>query len=87
MLGCMIESELGHRRRPRSSRSLVDYVDLDGHLLIAGEPVHRASASQHGRLVLSDAPGPRRRARMSERLAIFTERAVRDLARARPRTA
>ena len=37
MLGCMIETELGIAHAAQMA-SLVDYVDLDGHLLIARSP-------------------------------------------------
>ena len=37
MLGCMLESQLGIAHAAQMA-SLVDYVDLDGHLLIADEP-------------------------------------------------
>ena len=37
MIGCMIESELGIAQAAQIA-SLVDYVDLDGHLLISNHP-------------------------------------------------
>lgn len=37
MLGCMVESQLGIAHAAQIA-SLVDYVDLDGHLLLADEP-------------------------------------------------
>ncbi len=55
MLGCMIESELGIAQAAQLG-SLVDYVDLDGHLLISSKPFSGLGL-QDGRLVLSDAPG------------------------------
>jgi len=55
MLGCMIESELGIAQAAQLG-SLVDYVDLDGHLLIENAPF-RGLGLAHGRLVLSGAPG------------------------------
>ena len=40
MLGCMVESQLGMRPPPQLA-SLADWVDLDGHLLLADAAVHR----------------------------------------------
>jgi len=55
MLGCMIESELGIAQAAQLG-SLVDYVDLDGHLLISSRP-YAGLGLRDGRLVLSDRPG------------------------------
>lgn len=55
MLGCMIESELGIAQAAQLG-SLVDYVDLDGHLLISSRPFSGLGLLD-GRLVLSDKPG------------------------------
>ena len=55
MLGCMIESELGISAAAQLG-SLVDYIDLDGHLLISNAPFTGLGLSE-GRLVLSEAPG------------------------------
>jgi L-alanine-DL-glutamate epimerase-like enolase superfamily enzyme len=55
MLGCMIESELGISQAAQLG-SLVDYIDLDGHLLIANAPFTGLGLSE-GRLLLSEAPG------------------------------
>jgi L-Ala-D/L-Glu epimerase / N-acetyl-D-glutamate racemase len=55
MLGCMIESELGIAQAAQLG-SLVDYIDLDGHLLISSQPFSGLGLDQ-GRLVLSDRPG------------------------------
>jgi L-alanine-DL-glutamate epimerase-like enolase superfamily enzyme len=55
MLGCMIESELGIAQAAQLG-SLVDYIDLDGHLLIANAPFTGLGLSE-GRLVLSERPG------------------------------
>ena len=55
MLGCMIESELGISAAAQLG-SLVDYIDLDGHLLIANAPFTGLGLSE-GRLVLSEGPG------------------------------
>jgi L-alanine-DL-glutamate epimerase-like enolase superfamily enzyme len=55
MIGCMIESELGIAQGAQLA-SLVDYIDLDGHLLVSSQPF-TGLGLQDGRLVLSDAPG------------------------------
>lgn len=55
MLGCMIESELGIAQAAQLG-SLVDYIDLDGHLLISSRPFTGLGLLD-GRLVLSDRPG------------------------------
>ena len=55
MLGCMIESELGIAQAAQLG-SLVDYIDLDGHLLISSRPFSGLGLAD-GRLVLSDRPG------------------------------
>ena len=55
MLGCMIESELGIAQAAQLG-SLVDYIDLDGHLLILSKPFSGLGL-EDGRLVLSDGPG------------------------------
>jgi L-alanine-DL-glutamate epimerase-like enolase superfamily enzyme len=55
MLGCMIESELGIAQAAQVA-PLVDYVDLDGHLLIKDGPFTGLGFAA-GRLVLSDQPG------------------------------
>ena len=55
MLGCMIESELGISQAAQLG-SLVDYIDLDGHLLIEPGPF-RGLGLRDGRLVLSGEPG------------------------------
>lgn len=55
MLGCMIESELGIAQAAQLG-SLVDYIDLDGHLLISSKP-YSGLGLEEGRLVLSDGPG------------------------------
>ena len=55
MLGCMIESELGIAQSAQVA-PLVDYVDLDGHLLIKDGPF-RGLGFDDGRVVLSAAPG------------------------------
>jgi L-alanine-DL-glutamate epimerase-like enolase superfamily enzyme len=55
MVGCMIESELGIGQAAQMA-SLVDYVDLDGHLLVSSRPFTGLGLDD-GRLVLADAPG------------------------------
>ncbi len=55
MLGCMIESELGIAQAAQVA-PLVDFVDLDGHLLIKDGPFSGLGLAD-GRLVLSKAPG------------------------------
>jgi len=55
MVGCMIESSLGIAAAAQIA-SLCDYVDLDGHLLITGDPFSGLGFAD-GAVVLSDAPG------------------------------
>ena len=55
MLGCMIESELGIAQAAQLG-SLVDYIDLDGHLLISSQPF-AGLGLRDGQLVLSERPG------------------------------
>jgi L-alanine-DL-glutamate epimerase-like enolase superfamily enzyme len=55
MLGCMIESELGIAAAAQIA-SLVDYVDLDGHLLISNSPF-TGLGFRDGGVVASAAPG------------------------------
>lgn len=55
MLGCMIESQLGIAQAAQLA-SLVDYVDLDGHLLIETVPFEGLGLVD-GRVVLSTEPG------------------------------
>lgn len=55
MIGCMIESELGIAQGAQIA-SLVDYVDLDGHLLIADGP-YRGLGFEAGAVRVSDRPG------------------------------
>ncbi len=55
MLGCMIESCVGITAAAHLA-SLVDYVDLDGHLLLADDPYSGVEV-QNGRLVLPEGPG------------------------------
>ena len=55
MLGCMIETSVGITAAAHLS-PLVDYADLDGHLLLANDPF-RGVLLRDGRLVLPDRPG------------------------------
>jgi L-alanine-DL-glutamate epimerase-like enolase superfamily enzyme len=55
MIGCMIESELGIGQGAQLA-SLVDYIDLDGHLLVSSHPF-TGLGLENGRLVLAGAPG------------------------------
>jgi L-alanine-DL-glutamate epimerase-like enolase superfamily enzyme len=55
MLGCMIESELGIAAAAQIA-SLVDYVDLDGHLLIENSPF-TGLGFRDGGVVASADPG------------------------------
>jgi L-Ala-D/L-Glu epimerase len=55
MLGCMIESELGIAPAAHVA-SLFDWVDLDGHLLLADRPF-RGLALAGGRVVPGEGPG------------------------------
>ncbi|HEY4385282.1 MAG TPA: dipeptide epimerase, partial [Ktedonobacteraceae bacterium] len=55
MLGCMIESSLAITAAAQLT-PLVDYADLDGHLLIKDDP-YRGVQVEQGKLILPDAPG------------------------------
>lgn len=55
MLGCMVETSLGISAAAALS-PLVDYADLDGHLLIKNDP-YRGIAIDGGKIVLNDLPG------------------------------
>jgi L-Ala-D/L-Glu epimerase len=55
MLGCMVESQLGIAPAAQIA-SLADWVDLDGHLLLADEPF-TGLALHEGRVLPSDAAG------------------------------
>jgi L-Ala-D/L-Glu epimerase / N-acetyl-D-glutamate racemase len=55
MLGCMVESQLGVAPAAAIA-SLADWVDLDGHLLLADEPF-RGLRFEDGRVLPSDEPG------------------------------
>ncbi len=55
MLGCMIEGSLGIAA-PAHIGPLVDYLDLDGHMLLANDPF-TGLGGEHGKLTLTDLPG------------------------------
>jgi L-Ala-D/L-Glu epimerase len=55
MLGCMIESSLGITAAAHLT-PLVDYADLDGHLLIKDDP-YRGVQVEQGKLILPTTPG------------------------------
>ena len=55
MLGCMVESSLAITAAAHLA-PLVDYVDLDGNLLVTNDPFVGATV-ENGRLVLPDGPG------------------------------
>lgn len=55
MLGCMIESSLGITAAAHLT-PLIDYADLDGHLLIANDPYTGVTLDE-GKLILPERPG------------------------------
>jgi L-alanine-DL-glutamate epimerase-like enolase superfamily enzyme len=55
MIGCMVESQLGVAGAAQLA-SLADWVDLDGHLLLADEPFTGLELVD-GRVLPSTAPG------------------------------
>jgi L-Ala-D/L-Glu epimerase len=55
MLGCMVETSLGISAAAHIS-GLVDFVDLDGAMLLADDPFE-GIGYEEGRIVLSNAPG------------------------------
>jgi len=55
MLGCMVETSVGIAAAAQLA-PMADYVDLDGHLLLADDPFEGLGGDQ-GRLTLSDRPG------------------------------
>lgn len=56
MIGCMISSSVAITAGALLG-TYADFVDLDGHLLIADDPFTGASLNQDKQLVLSDKPG------------------------------
>lgn len=55
MLGCMIESSVAITAATHLS-PLVDYADLDGHILISNDP-YLGTTVEDGKLTLPDGPG------------------------------
>ena len=55
MLGCMVESSLAITAAAHLT-PLIDYADLDGHLLVDNDPYTGVKVEQ-GRLILPDGPG------------------------------
>jgi len=55
MLGCFIESSLGITAAAHLT-PLIDFADLDGHLLIRDDPI-RGVQLRNGRLMIPDRPG------------------------------
>jgi L-Ala-D/L-Glu epimerase len=55
MLGCMVETSLGISAAAHIS-GLVDFVDLDGAMLLADDP-YSGSTYANGRILLSEEPG------------------------------
>lgn len=55
MLGCMVETSVGIAAAAHLA-PMVDYIDLDGHLLLANDPFEGLGGA-NGRLTLSDRPG------------------------------
>lgn len=56
MLGCFIESSVAITAAAHLA-PLVDYADLDGHLLISNDPYDGVNLDPTGRLILPDRPG------------------------------
>lgn len=56
MLGCMLESSLGIAAAVQLA-PLVDYLDLDGALLVANDPFTGPGMEEDGRLRFNEAPG------------------------------
>ena len=55
MIGCQIESAISITAAAHLA-PLVDFVDLDGNLLLARDP-YRGVRAEGGRLILPDGPG------------------------------
>ena len=55
MLGCMVETSLGIAAAAQLS-GLVDFVDLDGAMLLADDPF-AGLTYENGRILLPDEPG------------------------------
>lgn len=56
MIGCMISSSLAIAAGALLG-TMVEYVDLDGHLLIKADPFEGLRLNNSQQLVLSDRPG------------------------------
>jgi len=56
MLGCMLESSVLISAAAQLS-PLADYADLDGNLLLAGEPFRGVTVDRNAKLLLPQAPG------------------------------
>jgi L-alanine-DL-glutamate epimerase-like enolase superfamily enzyme len=56
MIGCMIESSLANAAGALLALK-VDYVDLDGHLLISNDPFKGLRVDAAGHVILSDKKG------------------------------
>jgi L-alanine-DL-glutamate epimerase-like enolase superfamily enzyme len=55
MLGCMVETSVGIAAAAQLA-PLVDWIDLDGHLLLADDPFEGIGGTQ-GRITLTNRPG------------------------------
>lgn len=55
MLGCMVETSVGISAAAQLA-PLVDWIDLDGHMLLADDPFEGIGGN-HGKLTLNDKPG------------------------------
>jgi L-alanine-DL-glutamate epimerase-like enolase superfamily enzyme len=55
MIGCMVETSVGIAAAAQLA-PLADWIDLDGHLLLADDPFE-GIGGDHGRLTLNDRPG------------------------------
>jgi L-Ala-D/L-Glu epimerase len=55
MLGCMVETSLGISAAAQIS-GLVDFVDLDGAMLLADDP-YSGLVYENGRILLPEEPG------------------------------
>ena len=55
MIGCMVETSVGIAAAAQLA-PLADWIDLDGHLLLADDPFE-GIGGDHGRITLNDRPG------------------------------
>ena len=72
MLGCMVESSAGIAP-PAQIASLCDFVDLDGHLLIADDPFEGLGLRGRRASCCPSGPGLGVTPRLSERIAVFAD--------------